>query len=140
MDRQLFNEYPEDKRKEMLDSNSDGIEELDYTVILSDEEIIEKKDRLAIRSIEESRILDEKKEVVDEFKERLKPITTEKVQLLEDIKHGSYATNGICYKIIEGDRVGYYSPQGLLVLERAARPDERQLTISHALREGTNDK
>ncbi len=140
MDKQLFQEYPDDKRKEMLDSNSDAVEELDYTVILTDEEVAERKDRLAIRSIEESRILDEKKEAVDAFKEKLKPITAEKVQMLEDIKHGSYSTNGICYKIVEGDRVGYYSPQGLLVLERSARPDERQLTISHTIREGTNNK
>ena len=73
MDKTLFQEYSEDERIVMLESNADAIEEMDYTEILSEAELAERKDRLAQRSIEESRILDEKKDAMDGFKEKLKP-------------------------------------------------------------------
>jgi len=140
MERQLYVDYPQKKRLEMLESNCDAVEEMDYTEILETTELAERKDRLAMRSIEESRILDRKKEALDEFKDLLKPIKEEKTQLLQEIKHGSVSRFGKCYKIVEGDRVGYYNPVGFLVMERAAKPEERQLTIAHAQREGTNNK
>lgn len=139
MEKQLFNDYPEIKRLEMLESNSDSIEEMDYTEILSDKEMSERKNLLAIRSIEESRILDEKKLALEQFKERLKPVIQEKEQLLDEIKHGSRALFGKCYKIVEKDQVGYYNSKGQLIMERTARPEERQLTIAYAKRNGTND-
>lgn len=139
MEKQLFQEYPEQKRVEMLADNSDGIEEMDYTEVLSDQEMAEKKDLLAIRSIEESRILDEKKEALVEFKERLTPILSEKSSLLEEIKHRSRSVFGKVYKIVEGDRASYYDSKGIQILERAARPDEKQLTIASIRREGTNN-
>lgn len=139
MDKQLFSEYSEAKRLEMLDSNADAVEEMDYIEVLTDDEMRQRKDTLALRSIEESRIVDEKKEAIAGFKERLKPITSEKNQLLEEIKHGSRSVFGRVYKIVEADRVGYYNPKGQLVFERLARPEERQLTIASAKRTGTNE-
>jgi len=139
MEKQLFQEHPEKRRVEMLADNCDAIEEIDYTEVLSDQEMSEKKDLLAVRSIEESRIMDEKKEAMATFKEKLAPIISEKADLLEEIKHRSRSVFGKVYKIIEGDRVGYYCEKGNQILERSARPDERQLTIASIRREGTNN-
>jgi hypothetical protein len=139
MEKRQFSKYSDVKRIEMLESNCDAIEEMDYTEILASNELSERKDMLAQRSIEESRILDDKKEIMDEFKEKLKPVTEEKHRLLNEIKHGSVAVFGRCYKFVEGDRVGFYNSKGDLVLERSAKPEERQMTIAGGLRNGTNN-
>jgi hypothetical protein len=140
MDKTLFQDYPEDERIEMLESNADALEEMDYTEYLSDEELAERKDKLAQRSIEESRILDEKKEAVDGFKLKLKPIVTEKNELLSEIKHRSRSLFGKCYKMVDHKtkEVGYYNPKGQLVFSRPARPDEAQGNL-FKIKTGTND-
>lgn len=140
MEKTLFQDYSEDERLEMLEFNSDAIEEMDYTEILSEQELSERKDKLAQRSIEESRILDEKKEAMDRFKEKLKPIVAEKDVLLEEIKHRSRSLFGKCYKMVDHPKkeVGYYNPKGQLVFSRPARPDEAQGNL-FKIKTGTND-
>lgn len=140
MEKELFQEYEERGRIEMLESNADSIEEMDYTEYLTDEELAEHKDKLAQRSIEESRILDEKKEAMDIFKEMLKPIVVDKNEILSEIKHRSRSLFGKCYKMIDHAtrEVGYYNSKGQLVYSRPARPDEAQGNL-FKIKTGTND-
>lgn len=141
MEKLLFNDLPEKERVEMLEANSDGVEEMEYTEFLTPEELTEHKDLLAQRSIEESRILDEKQEAVEGFKQQLKPIVEEKNRLLTEIKHGSRSLYGRCFKLIDyqDQQVGYYNPRGQLVYSRPSKPEERQRTIMSVKRTGTNN-
>jgi len=141
MEKLLFQDLPEKERVEMLEANSDGVEEMEYTEYLTPEELTERKDLLAQRSIEESRLLDEKQAVVDVFKQQLKPIVEEKNRLLTEIKHGSRSLYGRCFKLInyEDQQVGYFNPKGQLVYSRPSKPEERQRTIMSVNRTGTNN-
>jgi hypothetical protein len=140
MDEILFAEYNQHERLEMLKSNSDEIIQMDYTEKLTIEELIEAKNKLALRSIEESRLCDEKKEFTDAFKVKLKPIVEEKDRLITEIKHGSRSLFGDCYKIIDYNKnqVGFYNNRGQLVYSRPSNADEKQKTIFSIKREGTN--
>ncbi len=138
MDKKIFQEYSEKERIEMLDANADAVEEMNYTDFLTKEELQERKDSLAEISIEESKILDHKKEVMAQIKKDLEPITQEKKTLLTEIKHESINVKDKCYKLIEGNTVGFYSKKGILVYERAARPEERQGTLMQLQRTGTD--
>lgn len=139
MDSKIFQDYSEKERIEMLEANADKVEEMDYTVALSKEVMDEKKDLLALAAIAISRLECELKEIKKQYKEKLKPLNQEKETLLEEIKHKSVSVFGKCYKLIDGNVVGYYSPQGELVMSRPARPEERQGTIMQLQRTAVNE-
>lgn len=137
----MFGEKPEPMRRQMLEDNCDAVEEMDFVLQLEDAEIEERKTEFAQISIQEARLEDEKKEIVDKFKEQLKPIKTQKLELLDEIKMGATAEFGKCYKFIDHDTamVGYYNERGQLVHFRPANQEERsQLTISHSIRKASN--
>lgn len=141
MESRLFEKYKGAELSEMLDSNADEVVEMEYTEFLSEEELAERKNLLAQRSIEESRLMDEKKAFNDEIKARIKPIKEEKDMILTEIKHGSRSLFGKCYKMVDHSKkeVGYYNGRGQLVYSRPAQANESQLTIMSINREGTND-
>lgn len=137
MEKVLFADKPEQERRQLLEDNADFIEQMDYMTQLNDEEIELRKSEFAQKSIEEARLEDEKKEIVDEYKEKLGPIKKEKSRLLDEIKHGAVAEYGKVYKFVEIDTsmVGYYNDRGQLVSSRPANQEERsQLTITHSIR------
>lgn len=140
MDKTIFQEYPEQERLEMIDSNADGVESMDYTEYLTEEELSESKAQFAQKSIEEAKLIDTKKEVMDEFKQNISPIQKEKLILLQEIKFGSRSLHGKCFKIIDYDKheVGFYNPRGQLVYSRPAKPEESQKTLMSLKRTGTN--
>lgn len=65
------------------------MEEIGYTHRFSPEELAQKKESLAEISIKINDIEVEKKEVMEGFKEHLKPLRTTKVELLANIKEGA---------------------------------------------------
>jgi len=68
MEKQLFEKYKGSALVEMLDSNADEVLDMEYTEFLTEAEIVENKNQLALRSIEELRLLDEKKLVNEKIK------------------------------------------------------------------------
>ncbi|MCD8137945.1 MAG: hypothetical protein LUH01_19130 [Parabacteroides gordonii] len=143
MDKFLGQEIPEKDRWQFLQDNADAVEEIGYTHRFTPDELAQKKESLAETSIKINDIEVEKKEVVDGYKERLKPLNEEKVKLLENIKKGSeYVDNEECVKILfhEEKMVGYYNQLGGLVYSRPIMPQEMQKTIFNMNRKtGTND-
>jgi len=137
MDKLLFQDEHPANRIESLRSIADSVEVMTYTDYLTPEELVERKDMLASRSIEESQINDEFQEIKDKFKAKLKPIIAEKSMLLTEIKHKSRSLNGECFKITDynNDMVGYYDPRGKLIYERPSNESERQRTIMSVHRE-----
>jgi hypothetical protein len=140
MDKLVFQEYDENERLDVLEANSDGVEEMHYTEFLTEEELSESKTMLAQVSIKESELGDELKKIKDEYKAKTKPITQQKLILLDEIKHKSRNLYGRCYKLIDfaNKEVGFYNSRGQLVYERPAKPEDLQKTIMSARRTGTH--
>lgn len=142
MEKQLF---PEKQGREMLntlEAMADGVEEMVYGVQLTDQELADRKTRFTQLAIQEARIADEKKEANEEFKARLKPIQSEKLDCLQVIKTGQIEQEGRVFKFIDHatKMAGYYNERGQLVYARGANADElSQLTIASNRRTGTND-
>ncbi|WP_418943388.1 hypothetical protein, partial [Phocaeicola plebeius] len=74
----------------------------------------------------------EKKEAMESFKERLKPLNEEKQELLDHIKRGSeFVANEECAKFLyhKEKMAGFYNKLGELVYSRPIMPQEMQKTI-----------
>lgn len=142
MDKFLFQEIPEEERWRVLQDNAYSVEKIGYTHRFSPEELAQKKESLAEVSISINDIEIEKKEVMDSFKERLKPLTETKSELLDNIKRGSeYVDNEECVKMVyqEEKMAGFFNPLGELVYSRPIMPKEMQTTIFSINRKtGTN--
>jgi len=132
MDKFLAQEVPEDDRFNFLKDNADAIEEIGYTHRFTPDELAQKKESLAETSISINDIEIEKKDVMEGYKEQLKPLNVIKQTLLENIKKGSeYVEDQECAKILyhEEKMVGYYNKLGELVYSRPIMPQEMQKTI-----------
>ena len=143
MEKQIFPTLKGKELIEMLDANSDAVENLDYSVKLYQHEIAELKTNFAQKSIEESRLQDELKDIKSEYKVKLKPIQEDKTFILSQIKTGSRSEFGKCYKLVDHEEglTGYYNNRGQLVYSRPANEEERgQRTVHMEIRKsGTND-
>lgn len=140
MEKFLGQDLPETQRWEFLKDNADAVEKIGYMHRFTPEELAQKKELLSEACIKINDIEAEKKEAMDEFKERLKPYNEEKSQLLHDIKNGSeYVDNAECVKILYHDEkmAGFYNKLGELVYSRPIMPQEMQKTIFN-LNTGTN--
>jgi len=133
MEKTMFENYPPDERVKMFEDNCDGVEEITYYEGLSDEELIERRSRFALRSIDIARIKDKKKEANDLFKAEMQPLEIEAKELLDEIKTGQTEKEGRVYKMVNRDEgmVGYYTTSGNLVESRPGTKDElSQLSIT----------
>lgn len=132
MDKFLGQDIPERDRWQFLQDNADAVEEIGYTHRFTPDELAQKKESLAETSIKINDIEVEKKEVMDGYKEQLKPLNETKQTLLENIKKGSeYKPHEECVKILDHDEklAGYYNRLGELVYSRPIMPQEMQKTI-----------
>lgn len=143
MDKFLGQEIPEQERWKFLQDNADAVEKIGYTHRFTPEELAQKKERLAEVSITINDVEMEKKQAMEDFKERLKPLTEAKHELLDHIKRGSeFVENEECVKILyhEEKMAGYYNRLGELVYSRPIMPQEMQKTIFNINRKtGTDD-
>ena len=99
MDKFLGQDIPEEERWQFLQDNADSVEKIGYTHRFTPEELAQKKETLAEVSITINDVEMEKKEAMESFKERLKPLNEEKQELLDHIKRGSeYVENEECAK------------------------------------------
>ena len=132
MEKFLGQDIPEQERFQFLKDNADSVEMIGYVHRFTPEELAQKKESLAEVSISINDIETEKKEVMDGYKERLKPLNEQKQQLLENIKKGSeYIPEDECVKILyhEENMAGYYNRLGELVYSRPIMPQEMQKTV-----------
>lgn len=132
MDRFLVQDIPEQDRWTFLKDNADAVEKIGYTHRFSPEELAQKKEDLAELSIEIDGIEEEKKVVMNSYKERLKPLAEEKKDLLDKIKRGSeFVEDEECVKILyhEEKMAGFYNKLGELVYSRPIMPQEMQRTV-----------
>lgn len=74
MDKFLGQDIPEQERWQFLQDNADAVEKIGYTHRFTPEELAQKKETLAEVSITINDVELEKKEAMESFKERLKPL------------------------------------------------------------------
>lgn len=102
-----------------------------YQRPLEDHEVADKERELAQACIKEAKILSEKKEAMDGFKERLKPVEKLIVECIEAVKTRQEDVTGPVYTISDFDNkmVHNLDPLGNVLNSRPMRPDERQYAI-----------
>ena len=132
MEQHLAQDISEQDRWQFLQDNADAVEKIGYTHRFTPEELAQKKESLAEVSIQINDIETEKKEVMDDFKERLKPLNEEKAVLFVFFFCGSeFRADEECAKILYHDErmAGFYNRLGELVYSRPIMPQEMQKTI-----------
>jgi regulator of replication initiation timing len=142
MQKQLGLEYPEGiPRVQFLDANCVKVVNIGYTREFTPEEMDAMKDNLADVSIELNDLQIEKKELVKEINDKMKPKDKKRKALLENIRKKSEYVNEDCFEFLYQDSkmVGYYNSEGLLVSSRRMKSDEAFQTKIHVLKTGTND-
>lgn len=130
------------QREAFLKDNCDQVEEKGYMKPFTPEQLQGHKEGLANVSIEISEIEAEKKEAIEIFKGKLKPLFEQKNQMVSNIKSKAEYVKEICYKFIdhEAKMTGFYNAEGDLIEMRPATADELQPTIfSMARKTGTDN-
>lgn len=140
--KELGKDVAIEQREQFLRDNCDAVEQVTYSKLFLPEELAKQQDVLTKVSIEIADIEEEKKEVMDGFKERLKPLQIEKQEAIQRLKSKSQTVTEECFKFLyeEEKMVGFFNKQGDLVSSRPAFPGELQKTIFADFRKnGTNN-
>ena len=130
-DRVLGQEYNPSDRIKFLKDNCDVIEELGYTKQYDNEKIEELKDQLVDTSIQMRDVKADKKDATKMYNEQIKQLEERSEEVTKGLKEKAEFVNETCYRFLDQETrtVGFYSAEGLLVLQRPARPEEMQTSI-----------
>lgn len=136
MEKQILkNESPEERIRSLRE-NADKVELFSYPRELGVGEIQELQSSLSQDMITVDRAEQTLKVAKEIFKSETKPIKqqiTKNLQMIrsqvEEVKEDVYLL-----KDVDENKMGYYSKDGILVFERALRPDEMQFSITDHLR------
>ncbi len=142
LERELGKDIAIEEREQFLRDNCDAVEEVTYSKAFTSEELAKQRENLTEVSIKIADIEEEKKQVMDGFKEQLKPLQTEKAEAISNLKSKSQVVTEECFKFLdeESGMIGFYNREGNLVNSRPAFPNELQKTMFSVLRKtGTND-
>lgn len=142
LDKELGKDIALEERASFLEDNCDAVEEVTYSRAFEPEELALKREQLTDASIKIADIEEEKKEVMDGFKERLKPLQEQKADAIKALRDKSQTVTEKCYKFLDEETkmVGFYNKEGNLVSSRPAFQKELQKTIQMYIRKnGTNN-
>ena len=143
MEKQLFADVPAHQRKEMLEANSEKVEEMLYSKPLNSEELEKERINFSQRAIEISSKQDTLKEITEKFKAELKPMVDEYKASLQMIKTKHRMVKETVYHLADHETgmMCTYNSMGELISSRRLTPEENQLSIhsSRALRIASND-
>ena len=142
LDRELGKDIAIEEREQFLEDNCDAVEDVTYSRVFAPEELAWKREQLTDSSIKIADIEEEKKEVMDGFKERLKPLQEQKADAIKALRDKSQTVTEKCYKFLDEDTkmVGFYNKEGNLVSSRPAFQRELQKTIQMDIRKnGTSN-
>ena len=131
LDKELGKDIALEERASFLEDNCDAVEEVTYSRAFEPEELALKREQLTDASIKIADIEEEKKEVMDGFKERLKPLQERKADAIKALRDKSQTVTEKCYKFLDEETkmVGFYNKEGNLVSSRPAFQRELQNTI-----------
>ena len=145
MEKYLGLEYEDlAEREQFIKDNADSIENMGYTKPIPSDQIEKWKETLADASIKKLEQEEAKKAAVQMYNEEIKGYKLTIKDAADKLKSKSTYVKEPCYKLIDQQtrQVGYYTKEGTLVYQRAARHDELQPNIFklNPAKTGTNDK
>lgn len=137
---QLFEKLSQKEVIDNLEAICYEIVEDDYTKHLTEDELNEKKSELAELSIKLAALEDEKKQIVDEFKQKMKTPKSELSNVLEIIKHKSERKFGTLYKVDDQEKemMYFFDETGQCVHYRPLFKNEKQTKIKQ-LKSASNE-
>lgn len=142
--KKLGQEFPSGMaRRSFLNDNADSVEKKGYMKKFSDEDLIDFKNELSETDITINDIEEEKKEVVNVFKTKLKPLQSKRSKLLKDLKLKAEYVTEDCYKFVDTDTrtVSYFNAEGEEIESRPANADELQRNLFQEIRKnGTENQ
>lgn len=142
MQRELAKDIPQgNHRVAFLTDNCDKVEEKGYMKRFTPEQLSQMKEELSETAIRINDIEEEKKAIMEQFKEKLKPLTEEKSRLLKGLKNKAEHVTEKCFKFIdlESREVGYFNEDGDLIESRPAYADELQGNLFRMKATGTDN-
>jgi len=142
MEKQIGKEFKDEKQREAyLRDNCEKVENVGYMKQFTPDELQERKERLAVLSIEIDDIETELKSAIKGFKTSLKTLKEEKKEVVIDVKRKAEYVTEPCYKFVDIDSrlVGFYNSEGDLIIQRSAMADEAQPSLFVGLKTGTNN-
>lgn len=121
-------DYSPDQIKGMLTEHCSSMEEANYFIDLSEEDLAERKHDLSENVVKLTDLKAELKEVTAEFKDKMKPLEVTQTDLLKQIRTRKQEINGKLYHIANHDNgmLETYTEDGNLYSSRRMRPDEKQ--------------
>ena len=139
MEKVLGQEYGNiAERTAFLRDNCDAVEELGYVKPLANEQIEELKDKLVENNIQLRDVRADKRAQNKLYNEQIKQLEEENDGVTKQLKEKSEFVTENCFKFVDGDEVGYYNEEGVLVYQRPARPEEKSPNVFRLQRTGTN--
>ena len=116
------------------------VEDTSYSKILSEADLIEKKEMLAEVSIQLDELAERKKELISQLKNEFLNPTIEKAEILKAIKFKSEQRKGILFYVDfqEEGMMYIFDDQAICIEARKLRSDEKQTKIK-ILKTGTDE-
>ena len=133
MDKSILQSSPPNERVVLLRSNAHRVDpKYSYARDLESSELDERRNSLAqnmIRIDKADQVLKEAKQI---FTVEAKPLQEANRLLLHEIRTRTEEITGEVYLIKDEheERMGIYSPEGILIMERGLLPEERQYNIT----------
>ena len=140
MEKALFQEYPLEQRKQMLEDNADEIVEKSYTRKFNSTERNIRRARNSEIDLELEEIDEKLKQFKEQIKSEREPLVTEKKRILDEIKSDGEFVKGNVYKIVdtENREVNFYDEEGNCIESRRMTNQDRQIMMKFA-KTGTNE-
>ncbi len=141
MDIKILQDVSEKERKEILQNSADKKEVFTYPKSLGDKEVTFLKDEYTKNAIAYAKQEELKKEFMEDFKSKVKPLKLEMSTQMTRIRNKVEEVTEDVYLVSDqdSDTMGYYNVKGELVYHRPLMPEEKQLKIVDKLRlTGTN--
>jgi hypothetical protein len=140
----MLADTPIEQREQILRDSCDQIVERSYTQKFDQEEINERRADLVSASIRVADLEQELAEIRADYKGKIKPLQERISKLRDELKAGGEYVKGDCFKFVDEDEkmVGFYTPTGYLLEQRAMTQEERQRNVFRAIRNektGTDD-
>ena len=140
MEKALFQEYPIEERKQMLEDNADEIVEKSYTRKFNSTERNIRRARNTEIDLELAEIDEKLKQYKEEIKNLREPLVTEKKRILDEIKSDGEFVKGKVFKMVDTEKreVHFYDEEGNCIESRRMTKEDRQIMMKFD-KTGTND-
>jgi len=131
MEKQIFSDVSPVDRREMLEANSEKVEQMTYSKPLTPEELEKARMDFSQQAIEIANRQDQLKAVTDAIKAEIKPMLENSRSLLAEIRTKHRLVTEEVFFLADHDSgmMCIYNATGELVSSRRLTPEENQLSI-----------